>query len=156
MHKILIATVFLSTFLYSKSAPRNLALIHVTVIDCTGTPAPPDMTVLMAGGRIAAIGKSADVAIPSGAKVVDSTGKFLIPGLWDMHGHLTDATQTAQFLGKLETQGTIEKGKIADLVLLDANPLEDISHRRKINSVVLGGRLFPIAKMRDEILNSQK
>ena len=42
-----------------------------------------------------------------------------------------------------ETQlGTIEKGKLADLVLLDANPLADISNTRKINTVVLNGRLL--------------
>jgi cytosine/adenosine deaminase-related metal-dependent hydrolase len=59
----------------------------------------------------------------------------------------------AKFLGKLDSLGTIEKGKIADLVLLDANPLEDISHTRKINSVIIGGKLVPISKLRDQFLN---
>jgi imidazolonepropionase-like amidohydrolase len=53
------------------------------------------MTVVISGDRIAAIGAVADVQIPKGSLVVDATGKFLIPGLWDMHGHLTDATETA-------------------------------------------------------------
>jgi imidazolonepropionase-like amidohydrolase len=38
------------------------------------------------------------------------------------------------------TLGTIEKGKIADLVLLDANPLDDISNTRRITAVVFNGR----------------
>ncbi|MCA1622904.1 MAG: amidohydrolase family protein [Acidobacteria bacterium] len=38
--------------------------------------------------------------------------------------------------------GTIEKGKLADLILLDANPLADISNTRKINSVVANGKLL--------------
>ncbi len=75
--------------------PKSLAFIHVTVIDATGAPAKPDMTVLITGNQIAAVGKTAEVQLPKHAHVVDATGKFLIPGLWDMHGHLTDATATA-------------------------------------------------------------
>ena len=48
----------------------------------------------------------------------------------------------AEFLGKLDTLGTVEQGKIADLVLLDANPLDDIANTRKIQAVVSRGRLF--------------
>ena len=48
----------------------------------------------------------------------------------------------AKFFNKLESLGTIEKGKLADLVLLDANPLEDIRNTRHINAVVVNGRYF--------------
>jgi len=48
--------------------------------------------------------------------------------------------------------GTIEKGKLADLVLLDANPLEDIKNTRKIAAVVLSGRLIERAEL-DQVLN---
>jgi imidazolonepropionase-like amidohydrolase len=73
----------------------SLALTHVTVIDCTGAPAKPNSTVVVAQGHITAVGPSDAVKIPEGARVVDATGRFLIPGLWDMHGHLTDATADA-------------------------------------------------------------
>jgi imidazolonepropionase-like amidohydrolase len=46
----------------------------------------------------------------------------------------------ARFLGTLSDMGTVDKGKLADLVLLDANPLDDISNTRKIRAVVLAGR----------------
>ncbi|HWZ58235.1 MAG TPA: amidohydrolase family protein [Gemmatimonadaceae bacterium] len=72
-----------------------LAITHVTVIDCTGAVPTPNATVVIASGRITAIGPSDSVTIPAGARVVDGSGKFLIPGLWDMHGHLTDATADA-------------------------------------------------------------
>ncbi len=72
-----------------------LAILHVTVIDCTGAAEKPNSTVLITGDRIAEVGPSQTVRIPEGARVVDGSGKFLIPGLWDMHGHLTDATETA-------------------------------------------------------------
>ena len=64
-----------------------LVIAHVTVIDATGAPARPDTTVVIVGDRIAAIGNSAETAAPKMARVVDGTGEFLIPGLWDMHAH---------------------------------------------------------------------
>src|SRR4029078_3930588 len=67
---------------------RPLALIHVTVIDATGSQPQPDQTVVIVAGRISEMGKSSKVRVPREAQVVDATGKFLIPGLWDMHVHL--------------------------------------------------------------------
>jgi imidazolonepropionase-like amidohydrolase len=75
------------------SAPA-LAITHVTVIDATGAPAQPDQTVIIKDGRIVALGKSADTPVPAGAETVDGTGKFLIPGLWDMHAHIAAANPT--------------------------------------------------------------
>ena len=47
----------------------------------------PDHTVLVAGKRIVAVGPADKVRIPDGADVIDATGGYLIPGLWDMHVH---------------------------------------------------------------------
>ena len=74
---------------------RPLVIREVTVIDCTGAAPQAEMTVVVRDGRIAEIGKAADVKAPKGAQVVEGKGKFLIPGLWDMHGHLTDAGEGA-------------------------------------------------------------
>lgn len=73
----------------------SLAITAVTVIDCSGAAARPDSTVVIADGRITAVGPSEDVEIPDAARVVDGRDRFLIPGLWDMHGHLTDAGEDA-------------------------------------------------------------
>ncbi len=88
------AFLFCSLPAFSQKRP-SLALTHITVIDCTGAPAKPNSTVVVAQGHITAVGPSDFVKIPEGIRVVDATGKFLIPGLWDMHGHLTDATDDA-------------------------------------------------------------
>ena len=65
----------------------SFAFIHVTVIDMTGAPPQSDMTVVVTGNRIATLGPSRVVRIPKGGITLDATGKFLIPGLWDMHVH---------------------------------------------------------------------
>jgi imidazolonepropionase-like amidohydrolase len=78
--------------------PATLVLTHVTVIDATGTPAQPDMTLVIAGRRIQEVGKAGEVETPTGARVVNAAGKFLIPGLWDMHVHWYDEPSLALFM----------------------------------------------------------
>lgn len=74
----------------SLAQEASLALTHVTVIDTTGGPAQTDDTVLIQGDRIVAVGKGEKVHAPAGARVINASGKFLIPGLWDMHFHWYD------------------------------------------------------------------
>jgi len=66
--------------------PLRAALVirDVTVIDISSASTHPHRNVVIDGQKIASIGG----AIPSGATIVNGTGKFLIPGLWDMHVHL--------------------------------------------------------------------
>ena len=67
------------------------ALTHVTVVNPSGTSSRPDTTVLITKDRIVQVGPSKSVKIPLGAMVVDASGKFLIPALWDMHVHTENA-----------------------------------------------------------------
>ena len=53
----------------------------------------------------------------------------------------------AEFLGRLRDEGTIEAGKKANLVLLDANPLVDIANTRRVAAVLLAGRVFDAAAL---------
>src|SRR5215470_1752450 len=95
---VLLTILFPATLLpQSKptSQPRPLVFTHVTVIDMTGGAPKADMTLVVSGERIITLGQSALVRPPKGALVVDGKGKFLIPGLWDMHVHLTDAKISA-------------------------------------------------------------
>jgi len=52
----------------------------------------------------------------------------------------TATRNPAEFMDRLADLGTVERGKLADLVLLDANPLDDIANTRRISAVVLAGR----------------
>lgn len=82
---------FLLILLVAQQMPAqpqtHLVLTHVTVIDASGAPAQRNMAVVITGDRITEIGKIGHVHVPKNAEVFDETGKFLIPGLWDMHVH---------------------------------------------------------------------
>jgi hypothetical protein len=64
-----------------------IVFIHVSVIDVVRGSVQPDMSVMIAGDRITDVRKASDLKAPAAAKLIDSQGKFLIPGLWDMHVH---------------------------------------------------------------------
>jgi len=81
-----------------------IAIAHATVIDPAAGSSRPDMTVLVRGTRIEAAGPSRSVRIPAGTPVIDATGKFLIPGLWDMHVH-TDVPGGRALLGLYVANG---------------------------------------------------
>lgn len=88
MIRQLAACLALAFFLGAQAASADtLAITHINVIDATGTPAQPDMTVVVRDGHIVELGKSDAVHAPADAKAVDGSGKYLIPGLWDMHVH---------------------------------------------------------------------
>jgi imidazolonepropionase-like amidohydrolase len=73
------------------SARADLAITNVTLIDGTGGPSRPGVTVLVRGERIAAVGSA--VPVPRGTQRIDGTGRFVMPGLMDMHIHLIGAGQ---------------------------------------------------------------
>jgi imidazolonepropionase-like amidohydrolase len=65
----------------------NLAIEGATLVDVNGGPSVPDAVVLTSGDKIVAAGPRAQVRVPADAAVLDAHGKYLIPGLWDMHAH---------------------------------------------------------------------
>jgi len=64
------------------------------LIDVIGGRALTDQVVVVQGDHIASVGEAADVAIPADAKVIDLSGKTVLPGLIDMHDHLTGGVQS--------------------------------------------------------------
>jgi imidazolonepropionase-like amidohydrolase len=78
------------TQLANQLSPQNdspLVLLGATLIDVTGKPPIPNSAVVISGDRIIAAGPRSQIKIPDGAKTIDVSGKFLLPGLWDMHSH---------------------------------------------------------------------
>src|SRR5713101_2242805 len=68
--------------------PKSLVVTHISVVDVSTGETKPDMTVIISNGRIREIGRFTTARIPEAAQVVEAGGKFLIPGLWDMHVHI--------------------------------------------------------------------
>jgi imidazolonepropionase-like amidohydrolase len=69
------------------AAAQVTVLTHATVIDGRGGAPQQDVTIVMEGGRIRDMGPR--VAVPAGAAVVDLTGKFVVPGIINAHGHVS-------------------------------------------------------------------
>ena len=114
------------------------------------------------------VGKMNSTGVPIMAGT-DTTAPFVFPGsslheelallvqagLTPMEALQAATKRPAEFLGKLQTQGTIEQGKIADLLLLDANPIENIRNTEKIRAVILRGKLLDRGFL-DEVLSKEE
>lgn len=81
-----------------------IALIHARVVDGTGSAPADDQTVVVREGRISALGPFLATSVPPGARVIDLSGKSVIPGLVMMHEHLftTSSSITAAIHGRPE------------------------------------------------------
>jgi imidazolonepropionase-like amidohydrolase len=80
------------------------------------------------------------VYIFPGFSLHEELRRFVAAGFTPMEALQTATLNPAKFLGMEDKLGTIEKGKLADLVLLDANPLDDIRNTEKIAAVIVNGR----------------
>lgn len=68
---------------------ESLAIIHAVIIDGHGKPPIEDGTLVIRAGKIEAVGPFAVIKAPANARVIDAQGKAVMPGLADMHVHLT-------------------------------------------------------------------
>jgi imidazolonepropionase-like amidohydrolase len=109
-----------------------------------------DMTLAMFRAGVpfmAGTDTAAGVHVFPGFSLHQELGLFVRAGLSPMQALQTATLNPAKFLGTLADQGTVERGKVADLVLLDANPLDDIANTQKIRAVILAGRYFDRAAL---------
>jgi hypothetical protein len=92
-------------------------------------------------GILAGTDTTAPYVFP-GSSLHEELALLVQAGLTPMQALQSATKLPAEFFGKLPTQGTIEQGKTADLLLLDANPLSDIHNTQKIRAVILRGKLL--------------
>ena len=82
------------------AADDALVIANVSVFDARTMQHRRGQSVLVRGDRITAIGPAARFAVPEGAQVIDGTGKYLIPGLIDVHMHMTEMLRFAGLTGE--------------------------------------------------------
>jgi hypothetical protein len=95
-----------------------------------------------AGVRIMAGTDLAAANVFPGSSLHEDLAFLVQAGLTPMQALQAATKNPAEFLGKLQAQGTIEPEKTADLILLDANPLEDIHNTQKIRAIFLKGKFL--------------
>lgn len=86
------------------SAPAPIVVRNASLIDGSDTTVRGNVTIVITGNRITAI-QPAAAPVPAGSRVIDGTGKYVIPGLWDLHVHLGDATSSEPALAMLLAAG---------------------------------------------------
>jgi hypothetical protein len=121
------SAVLLGLSPYGQAATKPIVIQNVTVIDVVTGQRRPGMTVLISDGKIAQI--DSRIATPHSAIRVKGAGKFLIPGLWDMHTHhqASGISSLDLFIAK-GVVGTRDMGGDLDFIL----PLRDRINRGEL------------------------
>jgi ankyrin repeat protein len=101
----------------------------------------------LAGVRLLAGTDTAEAYCFPGFALHDELELLVRAGLSPMEALRTATYNPAKYFGQLDSMGTVERGKVADLVLLDANPLQDIRNIQRIAAVVVDGNIFQRADL---------
>jgi imidazolonepropionase-like amidohydrolase len=114
------------------SAADGLIIDHVTVIEGTGRAPQPDMAVIIQGERIAAVTPS-QLARSEPGRRIDASGKYLIPGLMDVHIHLRDAAQsTAPGAKSEDTSRSDAVAALASYLYAGVTTVFDAGNRKEL------------------------
>jgi imidazolonepropionase-like amidohydrolase len=114
----------------------NIYINHVAVIDTETGKEATDQTVGISDGKIADVANSESLPVPASARSVDGRGKYLIPGLWDMHVHRTEYESTYPMYlangvtGVREMAGPQDAKKFRADLAAGTNHIEHLAFRR--------------------------
>lgn len=89
-HAVLLAALLSQApgALYAQQSDAPVAIVNVNVIPMDRERVLADQTIIVRGGRITEMGSAASITVPEGATMIVARGKYLIPGLAEMHGHI--------------------------------------------------------------------
>ena len=90
--------VLLASMQAGAQPPKSVVFSNVSVVPMTGNQVLPNHTVVITGDRITAVGPARTAKVPEGATRIDGQGKYLMPGLAEMHGHIPGGTAPREFV----------------------------------------------------------
>jgi imidazolonepropionase-like amidohydrolase len=107
-----------------------IAIVNGDLFDSERGTMVPGTTVLIEGERITAVGPAGSVQIPAGARIIDATGRTVMPGMWDMHTHFQLTSQSGTALSQLATGVTTIRDLASDLDVA-------VSHRDRADRAMI-------------------
>ena len=90
--------VLLASMQAGAQPPKSVAFSNVSVVPMTGNQVLENQTVVVTGDRITAVGPAKTAKVPDGATRIDGQGKYLMPGLAEMHGHIPGGNAPREFV----------------------------------------------------------
>ena len=139
----------------SKAAVQVLQ--GATLIDGTGEIPISNAVIVIRGNRIQEVGRSGQVSIPEGATIIPVEGKYILPGMTDLHTHITYPTNVIEFFIDTDTTATLRAiDKIKYYVNHGITSLRDVGSRNDVpfrikeavrNGTIIGPRVFPAGKL---------
>jgi imidazolonepropionase-like amidohydrolase len=141
---LLLALVAFTSTIAAQNSPSvttrptsaTIYLTHVTLIDTVAGSELPDRTVVISGDRISEVKAAKSTKLPSDAQIIEGKGKYLIPGLWDMHVHALFPERVGSMFPMFVANGVLG---IRDMGT--SMPLADIERLRQ--EIASGTRLGP-------------
>ncbi len=127
-------------------AQQSTAFLHAHVIPMDRERILDDQTVVITNGKIAQIGPSSTVKVPAGAKKIDATGKYLIPGLTDAHVHLYSTIEFSLYLAN----------GVTTVFNLDGRPAHLLWRKQVASGDILGPTIFTAGPIVDRRHSSEE
>ena len=114
-----------------------IAVIHAKLVDGTGTPAKNDQTIIIRGEKISAVGPAGSVAVPTDARVVDASGKTVIPGIIGLHDHMYYGGM--KFMGVSYPRLFLSAGVTTIRTTGSVDSYQELNLKRQIDSLLIPG-----------------
>lgn len=114
-----------------------IAITHAKLVDGTGTAAKADQTILIRGEKIEAVGPAASIKVPADARVIDASGKSVIPGIIGLHDHMYYGGM--KFMGDSYPRLFLSAGVTTIRTTGSVDSYQELNLKRRIDSLLIPG-----------------